>query len=338
MAPCALLALVLTGTPPALAAKAKTASSEVLKPRPVFETDGSFGFCLADTAFDDGRNVTFALAPSGKMNLGVMIPKAGFKLGGQYDLDVSLSKGAEESYHRTIRAVAIDENSLILQLGKNPAFEKALGTSRMLMLEAAGRKVEFALPNTSAVMKDLADCVKAHNGKKDRVAANIESAMPEPLKAVLIEAGLKEIVPLRMDDIPAEKRPADYIWKTGNLMGGVRERLVPSDKTLAELVGLYVNGLKQGCTGTFNAEVQREEQERGIAALAADITCTSKGEKTGQEKTVFASVLFYLTPNHRFTSFTHEGKSEDKQAAITVRDALQRTILKLAKEVGTSAH
>ena len=305
----------------------------------MFEPDGKFGFCLADYALADGRKLTFAMSPTDEINLGVMVPKAGFVLGGHYDLSLTLTQakaqGADtKDFMRSVRAVAIDENSLLLQMGNNPPFTKALTNSRDLSVTANGKTMLFALPAMPPVLDALKACNKESRQKTNRVAANIEKAMPETLKALLVAAGLKDIAPLRMDDIPIDQRPADFIWKTGNVIGGVRERLAPKDKSLTELVGLHIQGLKKKCTVAFKTEVNREEEAPGLKLRTAEADCRMKGLNGEKDKDMTAVILFYLTAAGRFTEFTHEGSAADKAEAISVRDALKRTIVQLAEETG----
>ncbi len=307
--------------------------------RPVFEKDGKFGFCLAEKIYADGRNLTFAYAPSDKINIGLMIPNAGFAMNRQYDLSLSLAqeRAAESKpYERAIRAVAIDANSIVLQMGNNAAFAQALTNASQLSVEAAGKRLDYALPPMKSLLNDLKACIGENRNKKSQAVADAEQAMPETLKALLIESGLTNFKPMRMDDIPADRRPADFVWQTGALIGGVRERLAPTDKNFNEMIGLYVDGLKKKCTGAFNAELGREEKAGGLRIRKADVQCQMKAARAAEkEKKVAGAILFYMTASRRFTIFTHEGDASNQTEAAAIRDAIHKTITQLAKDSGS---
>ncbi len=310
-----------------------TAASGMPVPRPVFDTDGSFGFCLAEYIYPDDRKLTVARSIADEVNLGLTIPNAGFTLGSRYDLSISLEpeKAKAAKIERSVRSTAIHQNALVLQMGANPAFIQALTTSKSLHVAAGGKKMEFSMPGIAFVYDALRKCIDANKNKKDSNAAMTEQALPETLKAVLVSAGLKDIVPMRMDNIPPEQRPADFIWQTGPLIGGVRERLVPKEKTLTDLAGLHIQGLKRKCSGTFNAEVGKEEDTAGLKLRTADVDCQMKGSKEGKD--VFVAILFFVNAANRFTVFSHEGPAAAKIEAQNTRDAIRRTISQLAQHV-----
>lgn len=223
--------------------------------RPVYALDGSFGFCIGDRTYEDGRKITIALSPHNQINLGFTIPSGGFKIGSKYDLSLTLG----EEVGRSVRAEALDENTLLLQMGAAPAFKKKLEASQKASIGAGTKVVGFDLPPMQAMFKDLQDCLKNKAGSKDERAAKSEQSMPEMLKALLVTAGFTDIVPLQMANIPPEERPADFVWRTGHVMGGIRERQAPEGKSLTDLIGLHMQGLKNKCVGSYKAEVEREQ-------------------------------------------------------------------------------
>ena len=314
----------------AFPAQASAPDKQALSTRPVFEANGAFGFCLSESALSDGRKLTIALSPTDEINLGLTIPGGGFTLGAHYDLAVTPDHGKE----RSVRAVAIDANSLLLQMGNSPPFTKALMDSKNLGVAGGGKSMVFALPAMSTTFDALKRCISDNKNKIDQRAAEAEKIMPETLKALLVAAGLKDIVPLRMDNLPPEQRPADFIWRTGKILGGVRERIAPKDKSLTELVGLHIQGLKNKCAGTFKAEINREETAPGLQLRTAEAECRMKKTEEGSgEKNVEVALLFYLTAANRFTVFTHESDSANKAEATAAREALRRTIVSLAQEM-----
>ncbi len=309
--------------------------SEDLRAWPIFEQDGTFGFCLVEKSYADGRKLAFAFAPSNKLNIGLVIPDAGFVANAQYDLTLSLETSQKEQsgkYERAIRSIAIDADSLILQMGNNPAFTESLIKANRLSVEAAGKRLDYSLNNMRGTINDLQKCTR-DNKKKTKKAVASED-LPDALKALLFESGLKNVVPLSLEGLPVDRRPADYMWQTGALKGGVRERLVVKGKSLSDLIGLYVNGLKKKCAGSFDVEIGQEEQAGDLVMRVVDVQCVANSnKKSAGENGISGALLFYITPSHRFTVFTHEGKVADMQAAIDVRDSLKKTIKRLAETV-----
>ncbi|MDD2325559.1 MAG: hypothetical protein PHW63_06125 [Alphaproteobacteria bacterium] len=297
--------------------------------RPVYQRDGSFYFCLADYPYQDGRKLTVALSSKNQMNIGLTIPQGHFRPGGKYDLLLSLDKADG----RKNRAEALDEETLLLQMGTNPSFRKKLTAAQSLSVSANDHAMGFELPPMAPLMKGLQTCLEDKANTRDEKIAQAEKLMPELLKALLITAGFTDIRPLSTDHIPEKERPADYIWRTGNLMAGIRERLVPQDKTLSDMVGLHMQGLKKQCNGAFKAEVGKEKTVGGLHLRLAEASCTPKSEAEG--KAVMVATIFYLTPKGSFTVFTHEAPSSFKDEALAARDKLAKALLDLAREEET---
>jgi hypothetical protein len=234
-----------------------------------------------------------------------------------------------EKFKKKIRARAIDDSSVLLQMGTDKKFLGALTTGSGVNVSASGTEMSFPTPPMKKVMASLDRCIKENKSTVSKSAEAIESVMPETLKALLIASGLKEIAPLAMDDIPVPQRPADFVWKTGNLLGGVREREMPKGKSLSELAGLHVEGLKNKCAGEFKTEIGREESAPGLRLRTADAMCKAK------DRTIFVSMLFYISTNRVFTVFSHEGGKNDVKEAMAVRNSIKKTLMQLA-ENGTS--
>ncbi len=295
---------------------------------PVFERDGSFGFCLGDFPMPDGRKLTIARSPRDEVNLGISIPKAGFQAGHKYDLTLSL----DDAKIKTIRAVALGPDDLLLQLGADDSFRKPFQTSEILTLAASGNKIVFQLPPMKKTWGDLGACLKASKGKVNEAVRKAEEAMPETLKALLVTAGIQDIVPLSMEKIPPADRPADFVWEMdkGKVTGGVRERMAPEGKNLEALTGLHIDGLKKRCTGTFKADVGREQEVPGLKNRLAQVSCAMKdGDK---EEKLFVAMYFYLTAKGRFTVFSFETDDANKQLAIDASKAVSNTLVDFARQ------
>lgn len=332
--------------------------------RPVYEADGSFGFCLGEQTYANGRKLTVALSPKAEINVGATIPAAGFKRSARYDVFMTI--GDDEP--RKVRAYALDDETLLMQMGGNRTFKDKLSASKTLSLGAGGKTIAFALPPMDRLMGTLQKCLTEHKGKRllpqdtpattqqepsflpspaDKpitatatsapaparpAVAQQEAVLPVSIQNLLTTAGVGPVRPLSMTDMPEEKRPADFIWETGSILGGVREREAPDGKTLSDLIGIHMRGLEKKCGGDFRADVSRENVAPNLRLRTAEATCSPEKGQTGQAVTV--GLVFYLLDSKYFTVLTHEGISENKGEVLTARDKIARAMLNRAAEVG----
>jgi len=82
----------------------------------------------------------------------------------------------------------------------------------------------------------------------------------------------------------------------GSLIGGLRERVVPADKDLEELVGLHIDGLKKKCTGAFKTEIGREET---VAGSSSGRSRSSVRLKAAEGEKSHAVVAAFCLPDAR---------------------------------------
>lgn len=291
----------------------------------MFEPDGRFGFCLVTHTYSDGRKMTLAQSPENQVNLGLTIPDGHFEMGARYDIIITL----DSQEGRKNRAQAIDDGTLLLQMGASPKFRKQLASAKTLSIGTATKAVAFALPTMNLLFDSLQTCLEKNRGQKNEVAAQSENALPETLKALLVTAGFTDVVPMQIEGVPPEERPADYIWTTGNVLGGIRERKALKGKSLSDLIGLYMKGLQDQCHGAFKVDIEREQKAGGLILRLASAVCAPQPQE--KESTITVALLFYLTPKGGFTVFTHEGQNEDKTEALAARDKMAKAILTLAK-------
>jgi hypothetical protein len=328
-----------------LASPAMAADSADL--HPVYDHDGGFAYCVASLPMPNGRRLSIARSKSDETNLGVTIPKGGFKVGAQYDLDVALPPAAP----RRFRAIAMESDSLLLQLGGNQLFFKNLLAAKTLEITGGANKLTFDLTAAHKTLAGLDACVAkgktaapapkpeptpekagkgatAHAAKTD---APSPALLPPNLRAILLEAGVDPLVPIDMRGLSDDQRPADFAWRSGPLLGGVRERDVPKNKTLDDLTGLYLSGLKAKCQGTFASKIDRPVKIADLSFVTAEADCRMKID--GNERSIAAEILFYLTKAGRLTIFTHEGDAADAPRARTIRDKLAASFEQAAKKV-----
>ncbi len=321
MRPFLAFGLVFFVAVPALAAEMEPSI------RPVFEPNGSFAFCLGEQSYADGRKLTVALSPKEEINLGVTILGAGFKREARYDVALIVGEGKP----RKIRTQALDETTLLLQMGGNATFQKNLLSAKDITIGAGPKTVLFPLPPMDRFLGTLKKCLAEY---KDQTLSG-QQAEPPPteLPAKIIDflksAGLASIVPLPLNDVPEDKRPADYVWQTGKILGGIRERHAPEGQKLFDLIGLHMKGLEKECAGKFKASVEREQKGPGVVMRLAEASCAPDDSAKGPPVTV--AMVLYLTDNGLFTVFTHEGAGADKAEALTARNKVAKALMDLAK-------
>lgn len=360
MRPIRLLPLFALLACPATAQAASQPAAPMMEVQAMMQKDGGFGYCLADTAYADGRKLGIALSPRGELNFNMTIPAGGFERGKRYDLVLRL----DDQDPRNVRALAVKESDLVLQMGVNEKLRSALAGAHQISLGASGTpSIGFALPAMKPVMARLQQCLDQNapqaptpkapalqapalqaptlqvpqpaapttpQSKTTKPApAAKASDFPQPLHQLLLDAGLTGIEPLPMDDIPVAQRPADYIWQTGSILGGVRERALPAGKTLAELVGIHMQGLREKCTGKFQSEINKEQKIGALTLRTALATCPPA--KNAKGETITVGLVFYLTQKNVFAVFTHEGPEKAKTEIVQTRDKIARFLLDLAR-------
>jgi hypothetical protein len=297
-----------------------SARAEEVKALPIFAEDGAFKFCGFEHAYADQTKLALAMNGLHQINLGVTIPKAGFKKGAGYDV----AYGFDALKPQKIIARAVSEESLVLPLEVNPPFAKDFSNSTNLNLSGGGKKRLFNVAALHATLPALTQCV-ADNKDKVRQA----TPLPASVKTLLTEAGEQKIEALSLEGIPADSRPADYMWRAGALTGGILTLEAPKDQTLDALIGIYVAGLKKKCTGDFKAEIGKENAASPALRLRpALVACHMK--KEAQDLPIVSALLFTLSDDHRLVLFTHETDPAHQAEAIKVRDALAAILLKRA--------
>jgi hypothetical protein len=156
--------------------------------------------------------------------------------------------------------------------------------------------------------------------------------LPNPLVDLLSTAGMAGVVPVSLDHIPAEKRPANFAWKYGAVFGGVIEVDVLDDRDLDTLSNTYLDFLKSNCTGKFTSSLGPLESLREITMRTGDATCTA-----GEQTTYFRHVYYVnrariLTLNQKrdFMILIHEGVDQTKDMATKARDLLATAVRQIA--------
>ncbi len=343
-----LVVIALLLTAPAQAATSPSPSQPEI--RPVYRKNGALRFCLADSLYTDGRKISFAYAPKDEINLGLTIPQGNFQKTRRYDLDFDL----EGQSSRKVRAIALSNDTLLLEMGARSSFLKNLEQAPSLSVGSGSQKINFALPYMPPLLEALQLCAKgtlptAKAQETNQAETPSAAAAPKPeatratpqqpqdekevqdgnlppkLRAFLESAGLEDVTAFPMDDVPQDKRVADFVWETGNVLGGIRKQTVPQGHNLSKLIGLHLKGLKKKCSGDFNAEIQKEQTAANALLRFVEASCAF--EKEPSKPTVIVALVFSLTPERVFTVFTHEGLEKDKPAIISARNKIGKRLL-----------
>jgi hypothetical protein len=155
-------------------------------------------------------------------------------------------------------------------------------------------------------------------------------ALPDPLVNLLSAAGMAGVVPVSLDRVPQDQRPATFAWKYGPVFGGIREVSIIDNRNLTELTDAYVEVLRNSCSGQFTSSLGPIEVLREITMRVGEATCALP------ERTTEFRHLYYLNKARIFTTFIHESDSSTKAMASYARDQLAAVIRRLAT-TGTTA-
>ncbi len=155
-------------------------------------------------------------------------------------------------------------------------------------------------------------------------------ALPDSLVSLLSAAGMAGVVPVSLDHIPIDQRPANFAWKYGAVFGGMRQISIIDNRSLTDLTNSYVEVLKNGCGGQFSSSLGRVEVLREITLQTGEAACVLP------ESTTEFRHLYFINKARIFTTFIHEGSSASKAMASNARDQLAAVVRQLAT-AGTTA-
>jgi hypothetical protein len=148
--------------------------------------------------------------------------------------------------------------------------------------------------------------------------------LPDALVNLLSAAGMAGVVPVSLDRVPTDQRPANFAWRYGDVFGGIKEISIIDDRDLAGLTTGYIEAVRNSCGGEFKSSFGAVEPLREISMRVGDASCT-----TGERKTEFRHV-YYINKARIFTIFIHEGDATGAAMAGKARDALAGVIRQLA--------
>ena len=294
---------------------------------PAKDRDGKFAYCAVEGRFDSGHVLMVARNPKGEINLGIGIPGAEMPAGQQWKVTVSI----DNKLSRDRVAIAPKTDMLVVPNGRDEELYNAMMNGKELVFASDADRIVFALKGTKKVLSDLKTCVeKSGNVPAISTASKQDGKdgkggkLPDGLADLLKAAGVREVQPVPLDNIPREERPADLAWRIGPVMGGIRERLVADDAKLGELSDAYVEAMKKKCDGTHTASLNPTEEFPGLSLRTGVMDCTLK------EGNLHVSMTFFLSSARLFTVLFHESADIDKALADKIRDNLAEVLRKFA--------
>lgn len=293
---------------------------------------GAFAYCLARAPYNNGLQLAIALSGKREVNIGVVVPEAGFSGGDKYPMAVSI----DGNFKREHIGVAPQPELIMVPLGSDSSVMGALKKGKVLSIEGPEDIAAFSLKGSDKALGSLQQCVDIGTGKikppkSEQMATGKGKASPFPpsLLKLLKAAGLKSLEIIPVPD--PEHAPVDFAWRTEGVLGGLRERPVPEDVTLEKMSSLIEDSYKKQCKGMFTADFTPPEELPGVHLRTANISCQMEG------KYASIALLLYLTDTHLFSLFMHETEGGQKEKAFHARDAIAAQIRKLAKQQKPSA-
>ena len=182
-----------------------------------------------------------------------------------------------------------------------------------------------ALPRTAAPLPaESASTPAPAPSAAPVVSPIIGPALPDALVSLLSAAGMAGIVPVSMERVAPDQRPATFAWKYGPVFGGIREISIIDNRGLVELTDSYVDVLRNSCSGKFSSSLGPVESLREITLRTGEATCATP------DRTTEFRHLYYINKARIFTTFIHESDGAGKAMAVAARDQLAAVIRQLA--------
>lgn len=333
-------AVINPGAPAAPGAPAQSGPAKLVDGwtgGPALDKAGKFAYCAVEGRYDSGHVLLIARNVKGELNLGIGIPGASLPTGTRWDVKVSV----DGKVSRDRAAFAPKPDMLVVPNGRDEELYGALMSGNQLTFSSSSDRIVFTLSGTKKVLDDLKTCVdkagefppidtsthkaaaKADGPAKDGA---LPGGLPGGLVDLLTAAGLHDLVPVPLDKLPQDQRPADIAWRAGPVMGGIRERPVGEGASLAELSDAYTEAMKKRCDGSATATLKDPEELPGITLRTGMVEC---GDKDGK---LHVSVVYFLSRANLFTVLFHEAKEGEVALADQIRDNIADVLRTIAKE------
>lgn len=287
-------------------------------------------YCVQEARFSSGHLLMVGRTRTGEVNLALGIPGAALPVGERWKVTVAVD-GADS---RERVATAASKALLVIGMGFDAEFFDRLKKGKTLTLKASADDIALQLSGTGKALGELEKCAAAlpEAGTAGKVASGLPGGagappFPETLTAILAAAGLREVQTLAFPDLPPEKRPADYAWRVGKVLGGMRERNVPPGTDFDEITTAYAGALKDRCKGGGTVTQTPVERLTGVTLRSAAVDCAGEDGKGG----VHVALVSYLSDAHLFAVFFHESAPAHKAEADDIRDRLAQVFRNVAR-------
>jgi hypothetical protein len=290
--------------------------------------EGGADYCVQEARFSSGHLLMIGRTKAGEVNIALGIPGGGLPVGERWKVNVVVD-GANP---RERVATAAAKGLLVVGMGFDNEFYDRLKKGKTLNLKSSADDIGFQLSGTAKALGELEKCAAGLPASSGQAASGVPGAgatpFPETLSAILGAAGLREVQTLVFPDTPPEKRPADYAWRVGKVLGGVRERNVAPGTDFAETTENYAKALKDRCKGAGVVALGEIERLPGVAVRSGAVDCEGEGGKGA----VHVSLVSYLSDAGLFAVFFHEAVPANKAEADDVRDRLAEVFRKVARQ------
>lgn len=290
--------------------------------------EGGADYCVQEARFSSGHLLMVGRTKAGEVNIALGIPGGGLPVGERWKVNVVVD-GASP---RERVATAAAKGLLVVGMGFDAEFYDRLKKGKTLNLKSSADDIGFQLSGTAKALGELEKCAAGLPAPSGQAAAGAPGAgaapFPETLSAILGAAGLREVQTLTFPDTPPEKRPADYAWRVGKVLGGVRERNAAPETDFAEVTENYAKALKERCKGTGVVALGEIERHPGVVIRSGAVDCEGEGGKGA----VHVSLVSYLSDAGLFAVFFHEATPANKAEADDVRDRLAEVFRKVARQ------
>lgn len=303
--------------------------SEAWKGGPAREQGADY--CVQEARFSSGHLLIIGRTKAGEVNLALGIPGGGLPVGERWKVTVT----ADGAAPRERQAVAASKGLLVVGMGFDTEFYDRLKRGKTLNLKSAADDIAFQLSGTAKALGELEKCAAGLPDPKagGKVASGAPGGagappFPETLAAILGAAGLREVQTLAFPDVPADQRPADYAWRVGRVLGGVRERIVPEGTSFDEVSTKYAQALRDRCKGAGSLNNGPIERHPGVSLRSATVNCEGEGGKGA----VHVAIVSYLSDANMFAVFFHEAVPAHKAEADDIRDRLTAVFRRVAQQ------
>lgn len=278
--------------------------------------DGAFRYCLAEASFEGNRSLILARTAGGAINLGVGLPGAALPADGSWPMRIAV----DAIPPLTKTAVAARADLAVASLGNDDTFPEHLSEGRALVIDVADRHQVFALTGSRATVAGLKTCAERKGEGTVAVTEGEEpESFPPELSAMLIAAGLRNVRPVDLSAYPENERPADFAWRSGPLMGGVREQRVPPGADMTAMAKAHLAALSARCDDPAT-NLAVPESLPDLVFAPASLDCRRAG------RPIHAALLYYVTKTNLFTVFFHEAAAENAASADAARDGIVRVL------------